>query len=210
MNSLHGVAACRRARRPRARGRSRSRAARCLPRDVVPDVELGPVREREDADALARVDAPVVEAPQLRALVLRVPLAELVAEGEDALLGARLLLVAPGAAEERGEPVLLDRVEQDGGLDPVAGCRPAPRARGPRRSPPGREATISWTPSSADAPVAELEHLGEVVPGVDVHDRERDPRRAERLLGEPQHHDRVLAAGEQQHRAARTRRPPRA
>ncbi len=48
--------------------------------------------------------------------------------------------------------------------------------------------------------VAELEHLGEVVAGVDVHDREREARRPEGLLGQAQQHDRVLAAGEQQHR----------
>ena len=53
----------------------------------------------------------------------------------------------------------------------------------------------------ADAAVAVLDHLGEVVLGVDVHQRERERRRAERLLGQPQQHDRVLAAAEQQHRA---------
>ena len=42
-------------------------------------------------------------------------------------------------------------------------------------------------------------HLGEVVPGVHVHHRERDRRRPERLLGQAQQHDRVLAAAEQQH-----------
>ena len=52
-----------------------------------------------------------------------------------------------------------------------------------------------------DAAVAELDHLGEVVAGVDVHQREREAARAERLLGQAQQHDRVLAAGEQQHRA---------
>jgi hypothetical protein len=41
--------------------------------DVLPDVELGPVREREHADALALVLAGVVEVPELGALVLRVP-----------------------------------------------------------------------------------------------------------------------------------------
>ena len=51
-----------------------------------------------------------------------------------------------------------------------------------------------------DAPVAILERLGEVVPGVDVEQREREPRRPERLLGEPQQDDRVLAAREQQAR----------
>ena len=48
--------------------------------------------------------------------------------------------------------------------------------------------------------VAELEHLGEVVAGVDVHDRERDPPGPEGLLGQPEHDHRVLAAREQQHR----------
>ena len=51
------------------------------------------------------------------------------------------------------------------------------------------------------AAVAELDHLGEVVPGVDVHQRERERRRAEGLLGQAQQHDRVLAAAEQQHRS---------
>ena len=51
------------------------------------------------------------------------------------------------------------------------------------------------------AAVAELDHLGEVVAGVHVHQRERERRRAERLLGEAQQHDRVLAAAEQQHRS---------
>ena len=41
------------------------------------------------------------------------------------------------------------------------------------------EATIRRAPSSATSPVAELEDLGEVVPGVDVHDREGEPRRAQ-------------------------------
>src|SRR4051812_707774 len=49
------------------------------------------------------------------------------------------------------------------------------------------------------APVAELDHLGEVVPGVHVQDREREACGPERLLGQPQQHDRVLAAGEQQY-----------
>ncbi|OLT53477.1 hypothetical protein BJF88_11290 [Cellulosimicrobium sp. CUA-896] len=54
---------------------------------------------------LARPVAPVVEVPQLGPLVARVPLAELVAQREHALLGARLLLVAAPAAEHGVEPV---------------------------------------------------------------------------------------------------------
>ena len=53
-------------------------------------------------------------------LVLGIPLAELVAEREHALLRACLLLVAPPAAEQGVEAVLLGGLEQDRGLDPVA------------------------------------------------------------------------------------------
>src|SRR5260221_7528273 len=67
--------------------------------DILPDVELGPVADGEYAHVLALGHAGVVEAPQLRPLVLRVPLAELVAEREHALLGARLFLVAPRSAD---------------------------------------------------------------------------------------------------------------
>src|SRR4029077_16009734 len=52
-----------------------------------------------------------------------------------------------------------------------------------------------------DTPVAELDHLGEVVARVHVHHRETETRAAERPLGKPQQHDRVLAAREEQHRA---------
>src|SRR3984957_16100179 len=60
--------------------------------DVLPHVQLSPVRQREHAYVLALFDAPVVQVPQLRELVLRVPLAEVVAEGEHALLRPRTLL----------------------------------------------------------------------------------------------------------------------
>ena len=74
---------------------------------------------------LALGDARVVQRPQLRALALGLPLAELVAERQHALLGPRALLVAPGAAERRVEAVLGDRVEQRDRLQPVArGARP--------------------------------------------------------------------------------------
>ena len=55
------------------------------------------------------------------------------------------------------------------------------------------------TTTLLDEPVAKRDHLGEVVSGVDVHDREREAAGAEGFLGEPHEHDRVLAAAEQQH-----------
>src|SRR6476619_4112336 len=90
--------------------------------DVAPDVDLGPVADREDPHMLTGAVARVEEVPQLGALVLRVPLAELVTEGDDPLLGARLLLVAPAAAEDPVEAVVVDGVEQRQGLQRVAGA----------------------------------------------------------------------------------------
>src|SRR5205823_927122 len=100
--------------------------------EVLPDVELGPVGQREDADVLALVVPAVVERPQLGSLVLRVPLAELVPEGKDSLFRARLLLVAASAAEDRVVAAGGDRVEQRDGLQRVADAvRPLPHpARG--------------------------------------------------------------------------------
>src|SRR3984893_5899837 len=70
-----------------------------LAMDVEPDVELGPVRQRKHADAFAAALAPVVDAPRLGPLPLRVPDVPRVAQREHALLGARLFLVAPRAAQ---------------------------------------------------------------------------------------------------------------
>src|SRR4051794_11204830 len=168
--------------------------------DVLPDVELGPVREREDADVLALADAPVVDAPQLGPLAARVPLAEVVAEAEDPLLRAGALLVAARPTERGVEAVLLDRVEQRRRLQAVAR-----RARaGLLDHAPAVDRLLHRGDDQAlaelgDAAVAEPEHLGEVVAGVHVHERERERRRAERLLGQAQQDDRVLAAAEEQH-----------
>src|SRR5438128_2465308 len=56
----------------------------------------------------------------IRALALGVPLSEVVAEREHALLGARPLLVAARAAEGGVEAVLGDRVQQRHRLQLVA------------------------------------------------------------------------------------------
>ncbi len=50
-----------------------------------------------------------------------------------------------------------------------------------------------------DAPVAIFDHLFEVVARVDMHQREWNLGRRERAHSEFQHHDRVFAAGKQQH-----------
>src|SRR5437764_10556629 len=91
-----------------------------LARDVLPHVELRPVRDREDTNLLALSDARVVEIPDLRALRSRVPLAEVVTEAEDALLCPRTLLVAPRTAHGGVEAVFLERIEERRRLQLVA------------------------------------------------------------------------------------------
>ena len=151
-------------------------------------------------DVFAGQQPAVVQVPQLGPLALGVPLPERVAEGENALFRASLLLVAARTAEQRVEAVFGDRVEQRDRLQSVAR-----RARaGLFDDPAGVDAVLDRGDDQLDAklggpPVAELKRLGEVVAGVDVHDREGDAGRPEGLLGQTQHHDRVLAAREEQH-----------
>jgi hypothetical protein len=142
--------------------------------------------------------AGAVQVPQLGPLVARIPLSERVAEREDALLGARLLLVAPRAADQRVEAEFGDGVEQRHGLVTVAalGRVAQHHAAGCDRILDG--AHDQPLAELGDAAIAKGDHLGEVVPGVDVQQREGKPARPERLLGEAQQDDRVLAAGEQQ------------
>ena len=88
--------------------------------DVFPHIHLGPVAEWKHAHVFAGIDARVVKVPDLRPLVFRVPLAEAVAEAEEAFLGAGLFLIAPRAADAAIEPKLLDRRQQGGDLQAVA------------------------------------------------------------------------------------------
>ncbi len=168
--------------------------------DIFPDVHLGPVADREHANVFARMHARVVGVPQLRALVLGIPLAELVAEREDALLGARLLLVAPGSPHASVEAELGDGLQQRHRLvriarlvrvlddDGAAPDRIFQRTHDEPLAQVGREF------------VAARDHFGEVVLGVDVHQRKGELCRPERLFRQTQHHDGILAAGEQQRR----------
>ncbi len=168
---------------------------------------LGPVGQREHADVLAGPVLAVVEVPQLRPLVARVPLAELVAEAEHALLGARLLLVPARAAEHGVEPALPGSPAAASSSATCSGWRVA----GVRDDAAGVDVVLhagDHQPQAhvGDDPVAELEHLVEVVPGVHVQHRKRQWCRPERACRDVQHHHRVLAAGEQQHRPLERRR----
>src|SRR5471030_724245 len=90
--------------------------------DIAPDIELGPVGQREHPHVLTGPVPAVVQVPQLWTLVARVPGAELVTQAEDSLLGPGLLLVATSPAEDGVEPVARDSVQQRLGLQRVAGA----------------------------------------------------------------------------------------
>ena len=150
---------------------------------------------------LAAPDAAVVEAPQLGALARAGPTGR-------SRRGRRRSAPWPGRAPRRGARRRTPRRSRARAIasSSVTVCSRLREARGPVSSTARplsidscTEATISRSPSSATRRSRNSIDLGEVVARVDVHDRERERRRPERLLGEPQQHDRVLAAGEQQH-----------
>ena len=172
-----------------------------FPADVLPNVELGPVRQWEGPQVLARTHAALVELPQFGALSFRIPLPEGIAEGEDAFLRPGLVLVASGATEGGVEPVGVDGVEQRRCLQAVA------RRRRPRI---GHPALIDGVldpgdeepgPLGLDLRVSVGEHLGEIVSRVHVEDGEGDPPRLERLGGEMQQDRRILPPAEEEHGA---------
>ena len=171
-----------------------------FPLDVLPDVHLGPVGDGEHAHVLPAPQPAVVQAPELRPLGTRLPLAELVTQREHPLLGTRLLLVPPGTAKDRVEAVLQDGVQERGGLEPVAR-----RVAGLLTHAAGIDGVLDRGHDQplaqlGDTPITEVDDLREVVAGVHVHQREREARRSERLLRQSQQHDGVLATREQQHR----------
>ena len=100
--------------------------------------------------------------------------------------------------------MLRERVEQDAALQPVARAAGRLLATGPTSIASWTDATMSRSPSSAIAAVAELEHLGEVVPRVDVQDREGNGA-GRNAFSASRSRTRSLAAAEQQHRALELR-----
>ena len=182
---------------------SRSRSMYC---QTSSSVQL---RDREHAHVLARVDAGVVAGPSSSGRwFFGSHWPKLVAEREDALLGAGLLLVAARAADQRrrsrARSIASSSVTDWRRVARVELAAQAHACRGAIES--STERTISRSSSSAARRVAELEHLGKVVAGVDVQQREAEALRPERLLRQPQQDAAVLAAGEQQRRLGALRR----
>ncbi len=80
--------------------------------DVLPHIELCPIRERENAQAFAGVNAGVKDVPKFGALIARVPLATLIAKGKDTLFGAGAFFVAARATDSSIETAVAQAIEQ--------------------------------------------------------------------------------------------------
>ena len=88
--------------------------------DVLPDVQFRPVAQGKDAHVFADVEPGIVEVPDLGPLIIRVPLAECIAEAEESLLRPRLLLIAPSSTDAAIESKFFDGSQQSGDLEMVA------------------------------------------------------------------------------------------
>ena len=140
------------------------------------------------------MDAGVVDVPQLRTLVFGVPLLELVAEAEDALLGAALLLVATGTAEGSIELILVQGIQQGLGLHQVGVYLGAVGER-PHAGMEGFHVGLHDEVPAVflGILIAELYHLLELPFRVDVHQRERHLAGGKGFLGQAHHDAAVLA-----------------
>src|SRR6185369_3053836 len=143
--------------------------------DVLPHVELRPVRQRENPDRLAGIDPRIVEVPQLGALIFGIPLTELVTKGEEALLRARLFLVAPRAADGGIEAMVAKAGQQSLRFEEAATILRAKvegiGARGDGRLiAPDEEVSADLLHAS----VPEFVHLGKFIARVHVHQWKRD------------------------------------
>ena len=141
-------------------------------------------------------DAAVVQVPQFGPLVFRIPLAEPVPERKEPFLGPRFLLLAPGAAQRGVEAPFPEPVEQGLGLQQAA----APL----RAQVVGIGAFGDGFLVAVDDQVrlvflghalSKVVHLLELVPGIDVHEREGQFLRIEGLAREVQHDRGILADG---------------
>ena len=141
--------------------------------------------------------------PQLRTLALRVPNMRGIAEGIDALLGARFLLVAPRAAERRVEAVRGQRLLQRLRLHHVGIERAAMRDR---RDAVAHALLVGVhdeiDPEPLRLGVAEGDHLAELPGRVDMQQGKRRLGGVEGLAREMQHHRGVLADRVEHHRMA--------
>ena len=175
--------------------------------DVLPDVELGPVEQRVHAHVRAGLEVGLEVAPELRRLVVDVPVVLHVARREVALLGARALFVRAHADDHarvrrvvlvfhempervvhaQARPLTREGVLERHRLEVAAALDAVAVAVGKGRLLVERLAVLAddevQVPLERQA-IAVLDHLRHLVGGVDVHQRDRHVAE-ERLARQP-------------------------
>ena len=171
--------------------------------DVCPNIELGPIRQREYPHALPRLDTGVEGAPQLRPLALRIPAMRFVAEREDALLGARFLLLAPSTGDGGVKRMPLQSLAQGLRFHHV-GEKRAAVGRGVDGFPHALLVDMhdQLESQAIRRPVAKSDHLAKFPRRIDVHQWEGRLGRIEGLHRQVQEHGGILADGIEHHRRA--------
>ena len=197
---------------------SRSTTGRCLGEikrhdrdvlalDVLPDVGLGPVRQREDADRLARRDARVVDVPHFRPLVLRVP--DMLALRKEKMRSlARDFSSSRRAPPKAASKPYLSSAWRSATVFMMWVCVFEPCTNGlmPSRTPSWLMWTEQVEAELARHLVAKRDHLAELPGRVDMEERERRLGRIERLHGQMHEHGRILAHRIEHHRLGEGRR----
>ena len=146
----------------------------------------------------ARIDAGIEQVPDFGPLIFRVPLAEVVAETEEAFLRAGLFLVAPRAANQTIKLKFLNRREQRGNLQLVAAD-----FAGSGHSDAFGDGVFDFADDEfgaefLGAAITEFIQFGEMMAGIHVEQRHWDVGRAERFFRQAQQGNGILAAGEEQ------------
>ena len=194
--------ACRRAEHLALVGEVDRRQLEPLGGDVLPDVELGPVRERERRAGArpagcGRCRGPTARAagaagPSRRSRRAARPCAPWPASAPRRAARRRTARRSAAPRSRRAAPCVCSRLRDARPRSRARArrrSRPAPRRRPAARRPPPRGGRGTRAPRGSCGPVATCSSGNGKRPG------------AERLLGQPQQHDRVLAAAEQQRRA---------
>ena len=173
--------------------------------DVLPDVELGPVRDRKNTDALPLGLSRVVKVPELRALVLRVPAVRCSPEREDPLLRAALFLIAARPAKRSVKAVVIERLLQPFRLPHVGMQGTMIERVDPALLRFGIMVDKQFHAALLRHPVTQLVHVLELPGRIDVKQRKRRRRGIKGLARKMQHHGRILADAVEHHWLLRLR-----
>ena len=164
-----------------------------------PNVELSPVRDREDAKVLTLAMTTVVNAPQLWTLIFWIPLTKRITMRIHALFCPRSFFIATSATKHSIKSVFGNRVEQRHSLQRVATCPwPGHIGNAPRVDRRLNRPDYELHTHVGNTSIPKLDHFCKVVAGINMHDRERNAGGGKSPHSQMQHHDRVFTPRKQQ------------